>query len=287
MAQIGTIKLQTQNSGVVDVPVFDTGDSGSGIYEFVRVETTSGTGFIPTTDPADATYPFLRVQSQNQGVVALTDTENAIPDSAVSQYDATKISGSDGNAITSWADQLASNDLSGNGSYKTNIINNNAVVRHDGTDDEFSNTNIFESQPYTISGVFEWDSVGQFETIWTVADGTSAVYFGSSGFGGGSYRLNNDGSDIVGGTTDENPHIFVTIVDGANSSIRIDGNEVASGGVGSTDLDGFGTGRRADDGGFFWGGDIGELVVYNDDIADTGDLTSEEQRLSDKWGISI
>ena len=84
MAQIGTIKLQTQNSGVVDVPVFDTGDSGSGIYEFVRVETTSGTGFIPTTDPADATYPFLRVQSQNQGVVALTDTENAIPDSVVS-----------------------------------------------------------------------------------------------------------------------------------------------------------------------------------------------------------
>ena len=86
MAQIGTIKLQTQNSGVVDVPVFDTGDSGSGIYEFVRVETTSGTGFIPTTDPADATYPFLRVQSQNQGVVALTDTENAIPDSGIDNF---------------------------------------------------------------------------------------------------------------------------------------------------------------------------------------------------------
>lgn len=80
MAQIGTIKLQTQNSGVVDVPVFDTGDSGSSIYEFVRVETASGTGFIPVTDPADATYPFLRVQSQNQGVVAVTDTASVIPD---------------------------------------------------------------------------------------------------------------------------------------------------------------------------------------------------------------
>jgi len=71
MAQIGTIRLQTQNNGTVDVPVFNTGDSGSSVYEFVRVHTASGTGFIPVTDPADAQYPYLRVQSQNQGVVAV------------------------------------------------------------------------------------------------------------------------------------------------------------------------------------------------------------------------
>ena len=84
MTQIGTVKLQTQNSGVVDVPVFETGDSASGVYEFVRVETASGTGFIPVTDPADATYPYLRVQSQNNGIVAVTDTAgDDLPDSVV------------------------------------------------------------------------------------------------------------------------------------------------------------------------------------------------------------
>lgn len=71
MAQIGTIRLQTQNNGTVDVPVFDVGDSGSSVYEFVRVQTAGGTGFIPVVDPADASFPYLRVQSQNQGVVAV------------------------------------------------------------------------------------------------------------------------------------------------------------------------------------------------------------------------
>jgi len=70
MAQIGTIRLQTQNNGTVDVPVFDTGDSGSSVYEFVRVQTAGGTGFIP----ADASYPYLRVQTQNNGIVAVNDT---------------------------------------------------------------------------------------------------------------------------------------------------------------------------------------------------------------------
>lgn len=86
MAQIGTVRLETQNSGVVDVPVFEPGDSASGIYEFVRVETASGPGFIPVTDPVDATYPYLRVQSQNNGIVAVTDTPGSdIPDTVVSR----------------------------------------------------------------------------------------------------------------------------------------------------------------------------------------------------------
>jgi len=74
MAQIGTVKIQTQNNGVVSVPVFDTGDSGSSVYEFVRVQTDAGTGFIPFVDPADASFPYLRVQSENNGIVAANDS---------------------------------------------------------------------------------------------------------------------------------------------------------------------------------------------------------------------
>lgn len=82
MAQIGTIRVDTQNNGTVDVPVFETGDSSSDIYEFVRVETASGTGFIPVTDTGNAAYPYLRVQSENNGIVAITDTKGStIPES--------------------------------------------------------------------------------------------------------------------------------------------------------------------------------------------------------------
>lgn len=94
MAQIGTIRLQTQNNGTVSVPVFDTGDSGSSVYEFVRVQTAGGTGFIPLVDPADASFPYLRVQSQNQGVVAVhnessllnTITVDGFEDNDISEY---------------------------------------------------------------------------------------------------------------------------------------------------------------------------------------------------------
>jgi len=140
MAQIGTIKLQTQNSGVVDVPVFDTGDSGSGIYEFVRVETESGTGFIPVTDPADATYPFLRVQSQNQGVVAVTDTASAIPDSGVARWTFDDADTESGTALDSWG----SNDGTLNGGVTTGVTGANQTYNtaeaysFDGVDDYVS-----------------------------------------------------------------------------------------------------------------------------------------------------
>lgn len=69
MAQIGTIKLQTQN-GVKELPVYDTADAGSDVYDMVRVQTSSGIGFIPFASTSEASYPELRIQTQNQGILA-------------------------------------------------------------------------------------------------------------------------------------------------------------------------------------------------------------------------
>lgn len=92
MGQIGTIRVDTQNNGTVSVPVFDTGDSGSSIYEFVRVQTGSGTGFIPVEDTSNATYPYLRVQSQSHGTVAMTDRNSATPDGIVDDFEDSDLS---------------------------------------------------------------------------------------------------------------------------------------------------------------------------------------------------
>lgn len=40
MAQIGTIRLETQNSGTVSVPVFDVGDSGRFVVSIDKMTET-------------------------------------------------------------------------------------------------------------------------------------------------------------------------------------------------------------------------------------------------------
>jgi len=70
MGQIGTIELDTESNGTVTLPVFQTGDSGSGVYEMVRVNCDPGTGFIPFVSPSDSDRPYLRLDTQNHGVLA-------------------------------------------------------------------------------------------------------------------------------------------------------------------------------------------------------------------------
>lgn len=69
MAQIGTVKVQTA-SGPVELPVFETADAGSNVYDMVRVQTGTGVGFVPFVATGDAALPYLRVQTQNNGVLA-------------------------------------------------------------------------------------------------------------------------------------------------------------------------------------------------------------------------
>lgn len=70
MAQYGTVKVNTP-SGLISLPVFSAGSSGSDVYEILRVNTPSGVGFIPLADPADAAFPYLRVWTQSYGVLAV------------------------------------------------------------------------------------------------------------------------------------------------------------------------------------------------------------------------
>lgn len=71
MAQIGTVKVQTQNSGAVSLPVYNLADFGRNVHDVVRVQTQNGgVGAIPFVAPADSDRPYVRVQTQNNGVLA-------------------------------------------------------------------------------------------------------------------------------------------------------------------------------------------------------------------------
>lgn len=82
----GEVKIQTPN-GVQSLPVYNAGSSGGSVYEMLKVETPSGIGYIPLTDPSDAAYPYLKVQTQNHGILAVHDAESVvISEGLVSRY---------------------------------------------------------------------------------------------------------------------------------------------------------------------------------------------------------
>lgn len=104
MAQIGTVGVQTQNNGTVSVPVFDTADAGSDVYTMWRVQTASGIGFIPLVDPASASYNYLRVQTENQGVVAVHNEASLLQYSVVDSFADTDFSewSTPSSTLTQW-----------------------------------------------------------------------------------------------------------------------------------------------------------------------------------------
>mgnify|MGYP006279220237 FL=1 len=74
MAQIGVIKVQTPN-GIVQVPVYSEGSSGSNVQEMVKINTPSGTGFVPAVATSQSpAYPYLKVNTENHGILAFHDS---------------------------------------------------------------------------------------------------------------------------------------------------------------------------------------------------------------------
>jgi hypothetical protein len=128
MSQIATVRIETK-SGVTEVPVFEPGDSNPTVLEAWRIKTETGTGFIPLTDPAQAAFPFLRVQTE-QGVFSVTDTVGA-PNSVKHQYRAQNFT------TSTWTDTAPNGpqaDMSING-VSASTLNGDRSASSDGVDD--------------------------------------------------------------------------------------------------------------------------------------------------------
>lgn len=218
MAQIGTIRLQTQNNGTVSVPVFNTGDSGSSVYEFVRVQTASGTGFIPLVDTTDSSYPYLRVQSQNHGIVAVHDsaTAFAIPDSEANQKLIHRWLLNDVNG--SVADSVGSATGANNGVVSVEGDYAGGSAGDGGTGDNYIATASLGSFGSNLSTdhaiAFSVDSYagGDFPHIGIVNTGSSGsvdcdIQFDSPSNGAVSYRLRDSTGDIYSERTDSGGYV--------------------------------------------------------------------------------
>lgn len=209
---------------------------------------------------------------------------DATPDSAIAQFDA-QADGRSTGSITSIPDQENSHNLSGAAELISNGINGNRSYRFNGSSDIMDVAFSEEAQPNRIYIVFQLQAtqVGQDQYIYSSDDGNARNDFfennGNTGFSlyAGSSLDSEDGSE------DTSPHIATNDYDGGSSSIRLDGTQIVSGNPGSQGLNGFTLGARyADD--FFAQVDVGEVVL---DVGPSNDVSEQEQRLADNWGISL
>lgn len=250
MAQIGTIRLETQNNGTVSIPIFEIGDSGSNTYEFLRVQTTSGPGFLPAVDPADASFPYIRVQSQNQGVVALNNESNlfSYPEAAgslVAWYPFDPNSGA--------IDQTAGDSTYGDSTDYSGTVNgatydsnggvtdinhgtNSGAYLYDGSGDEIVDIGTIydDDRTFTINVWFSTDDTSTVQSIVNnYTGGKEQCTIRTTSSGGVSWYNRDSGSDgvnITGGNVNSNTwYMFTGVRDGGTIRFYLDTNQINSG----------------------------------------------------------
>jgi hypothetical protein len=289
MAQLGTIKLQT-DSGIVDLPVFDIGDSGGPVSEALRVQTDSGIGFIPLVDPADAASPqeAIRVQTDS-GVKVVTDSASLIPDSAVLHLDAKALSGaSGGDVVSTWPDQSGEgNDVTGEATFRSNGLNGEPSLEFDATNDGYQGPLTPSSQPNVILAAVEF--FGQptpTENRRIVRTGGNGAGRNNLEFQDGPAGWNQFAGSFVTGTTDTSVRLLTSIFDGGSSELRENGSATATGDPGSEALGNqVAIGKQLSKESDIWNGYIGEILILNQ--RDNTEITNQEQRMADRWGITL
>jgi len=210
--------------------------------------------------------------------------EVSLSPNAINQYDATTLSAG---TITQWDDSVGSLNLTGGSpEVVSNGINGNKSVRFDGNDVLDSATRASNiSQPFTVAVVVEtFTSAAR-----NIFDGVNieTILRDRQGSNNDNFRL--FAGNILDSTETalNDPSVVVAIFDGSSSKIRVNSTEF-TGNAGTNANDGVTLGARGsrNDSTGDYDGDIGEVVVY--DVALSGtDLTDEEDRLKNKFGITF
>lgn len=210
----------------------------------------------------------------------------------LANYDATQIDYSDGEAVDEWKDEVRDNDLTAPSgrrpTYRADEIDGNPAVE------------VFNDEYMVSDETFALDR--EFAVLFVMVDPSPAgnnhilSFRDSNGF---IFRYRDDDADIWATTDDgtvnpswtppeSTPSLNAGVVtNSADMTVasRVDGTEEES----VTQTGTFPTVNMAlgadPDGDLTGTATFGEIVVY--DSLDSDRLESEEQRLADKWGISL
>ena len=229
------------------------------------------------------------------------DTDSAEQDFTVSEINSGALvayvgSGNDG-FVETWYDQ------SGNGNDVTQTtaanqpkivnagslvtVNSKASFKFDGTDDFLERETYTQgtlSQPNTFFSVAELD---------VYADENRKLYDGHLNTARNMFQLSTTGSGqfahfagtvvATGENADADRHLFTSLLNGASSSLRIDGTEKTTGNPSTQGMTGIVIGANHDTANNFWDGDIQELIIYNSN--ETSNFTALETNINSHYSI--
>lgn len=198
----------------------------------------------------------------------------------------------DGNAVSSWRNPGSPHVTQGtSGSrplYRASTVafNNRPTVEFDGSDDYIEADITDISQPFVLVAVANTGGANATAEGVIGSSGTNSTRIGDSGADAFTY---NFGTAQTGGTTDSDPHVWVALINGASSQLRIDGTQVVTGNSGAGSLVRFtlGCSRSTNDNvaRHFLDGHIAYAAVY--ELSSVSDVADLEEALGTYYGISI
>ena len=236
----------------------------------------SGTLEWDTTGQDADTYEATVLSDDDSDTVTV-EIESTIPDSELlhAAYDFSKEDGT-----TPVVDRSDNNLDLDTGSYSgvNDDINGVQAGEFDGVDDTVFTTSGSMDFPYLVATVHRPDDT----------DGNHVPVMPSDSFvfhkiDAGDFFMRTTNSVRGSAATEGDAVIHLSVFDGDDSEIRIDGSVDASGSQDNVDYDGVGVGSRESGDSEFYDGAIGEVLLY-DGIPDIGEV---ESYLSNKWGVSI
>jgi hypothetical protein len=205
-------------------------------------------------------------------------------------YDATTISGSDGDSIGTWSDQKQNDDL-------TQSASSDQPTLRTGSNG-INNTQVLEAGGSEVMDV-GWTQIGQPLTVYLVVKVGSAQSSAGNPFAmntltatssspqmqlfrGGSDDLIFAGSNLRGQSSTTTAHIYTIVFDSGSSLIRRDGADDVSGNAGS--LNDAGLIVFGNRGGPNLDSKIGEILVYGA-AHSTSTQQQVESYLDATWGV--
>lgn len=288
---VGALRIQG-TGGVLEVPFFDAAEEsnlGADVYVGERFRFDDGAvGFIAETDQGGALGSPRVVTPTGAEYQAHDALElSAIPDSVVAQYNARKLTGiADGGAVTTRPNQavIGTDNLTGSGTYRASGLNGKASVEYNGSSDSHSTNGQTINQKFVIYAVIDPDFANEdsgFETIFADGGGTDVNVEWNHSVGVWEYYA---GGIATRGSSTIGRSLITVVFDGANSLLREDGTQTASGDAGSDTIVVGSIGYNPAHGRYFTG-DISFVEIHDGNVS--SGLQTREQEIADMWGITL
>ena len=195
---------------------------------------------------------------------------------------------SDGNAVTTWADQsggghnmtfnVNTTNSGGTAVYNTNVLNGKPVVRLAGGGNFTNSLGATISQPITIFSV----STAKIQADQYLFDGINSTNRIVSYVASGVHLF--AGFDIVGGAGSSSFDSYCFVANGASGVLYKNGTSIASGDIGANTITGFTLNNRNEKTGTANNNEFAEFIVYQGALSDA-DRILVQNYLSSKYGI--